>query len=54
MQVDMLGIFHFRCDANHLYSLVFIFSFYLLSLLFSDLACLEKKISFKIAASVRI
>jgi hypothetical protein len=24
MQIDMLGIFHSRCDANHLYSLVFI------------------------------
>jgi hypothetical protein len=24
MQVDMLGIFHSRCDANHLYSLVVI------------------------------
>ncbi|ONM15045.1 Prolyl oligopeptidase family protein [Zea mays] len=44
MQDDMLGIFHSRCDANHLYSLVFIFSFYLLPLLFSDLACLEKNI----------
>jgi hypothetical protein len=48
VQVDMLGIFHSRCDANHLYSLVFIGC----RLCFSDLACLETILSFENATSV--